>query len=91
MRFVTWVPLTNIVKFGSDVEMLLNDPRTVQPDVTIAAMADGSIAGCESVSEPDVTNIVLAIRIVTEDKGPKLPREFGQLVKQSHLRLIGDT
>lgn len=82
MRFVTWVPLTNIVKFGSDVEMLLKDPRTVQPDVTIAAMADGSIAGCESVSEPEVTYFVLAIVKVNEDKGLKVPREFGQLVKQ---------
>ncbi|KAI2495999.1 ABC1 family-like protein [Fragilaria crotonensis] len=73
----------DIVKFGSDIEMLLNDLSMVQPDVTIAAMADGSVAGSVSVSEQEVTNIVLAIVKVTEDNGLKLPREFGLLVKQS--------
>jgi aarF domain-containing kinase len=73
----------DIVKFGSDIEMLLNDLSMVQPDVTIAAMADGSVAGSVSVSEQEVTNVVLAIVKVTEDNRLKLPREFGLLVKQS--------
>merc|ERR1712157_192046 len=56
---------------------------TVQPDITISELADGSVTGSVSVDENDITNLLLEIVDVTEDNGLKLPREFGLLVKQS--------
>ena len=73
----------DIDKFGRDIETVMKNIMSVQPDVTIAAMADGSAAGFISVDEQEVTNILLDIVKVTDDNGLKLPREFGLLVKQS--------
>ena len=70
-------------KFGQDIEKVMNNLMTVQTDVTVAAMPDGSIAGSLNVDEDEITNVLLEIVAVTEDNGLKLPREFGLLVKQS--------
>ena len=73
----------NIAKFGKDIEKVMQNLMTVQPNLTVAAMADGSVAGSISVDEQEVTGILLEIVQVTEDNGLKLPREFGLLVKQA--------
>ena len=73
----------DIDKFGRDIENVMKNLMSVQPDVTIAAMADGGAAGIISMDEQEVTGILLDIVKVTDDNGLKLPREFGLLVKQS--------
>jgi len=90
-------------KFGRDIERVLRNLNQVQPDVTIASYADGSVAGSIDFDENEVTTILLEIVDVTEDNGLKLPREFGLLVKQSlyfdrylkilapELDVVGDT
>ena len=70
-------------KFGRDIEAVMRRMATVQPDITISEMADGSIAGAIDFDESEITNLLLEIVDVTEDNGLKLPREFGLLVKQS--------
>lgn len=73
----------DIAKFGRDIESVMAKLMTVQPDMTVAAMSDGTVAGTISVDEEEMTNVLLDIVKVTEDNGLKLPREFGLLVKQS--------
>lgn len=70
-------------KFGRDIEMVMRRIATVQPDVTVAEMSDGSLAGAIDFDETEITNLLLELVDVTEDNGLKLPREFGLLVKQS--------
>ncbi|KAL3940092.1 MAG: hypothetical protein SGBAC_005302 [Bacillariaceae sp.] len=70
-------------KFGKDIETVMRRIASVQTDVTVAQMADGSLAGAIDFDESDITNILLELVDVTEDNGLKLPREFGLLVKQS--------
>jgi aarF domain-containing kinase len=73
----------DIDKFARDIEVLVTRMSIVQPDLTVAAMADGTAVGSINFDESEVTNILLEIVEVTEDNGLKLPREFGLLVKQS--------
>lgn len=74
----------DVVKFGQDIETVMQRISTVQPDVTINQnLMDGSVTGSVAIDESDITNILLEIVNVTEDNGLKLPREFGLLVKQS--------
>jgi aarF domain-containing kinase len=73
----------NIDKFGKDIEAVMMNLMTVQPDIMVASMSDGTVAGTVSVDEVEITNVLLDIVKVTEDNGLKLPREFGLLVKQS--------
>ena len=70
-------------KFGRDIQMVMGRIANVQPDVTIAEMADGTVAGSIDFDDSEVTNILLELVEVTESNGLKLPREFGLLVKQS--------
>ena len=71
------------VKFGNDIKNVMQKLAKVQPDVTLSAMADGTVSGSLSLDESEVTNVLLEIVSVTENNGLKLPREFGLLVKQS--------
>eukprot|EP00563_Minutocellus_polymorphus_P016834 CAMPEP_0181059132 /NCGR_PEP_ID=MMETSP1070-20121207/21215_1 /TAXON_ID=265543 /ORGANISM="Minutocellus polymorphus, Strain NH13" /LENGTH=564 /DNA_ID=CAMNT_0023138781 /DNA_START=29 /DNA_END=1723 /DNA_ORIENTATION=+ len=73
----------DIQKFAKDIEKVMTNLNQVQPDVAVAGMADGSIAGSISFDENEVTTVLLDIVDVTENNGLKLPREFGLLVKQS--------
>jgi len=73
----------NIDGFARDIEALLARVNAVEPDLTIAASLDGTIAGQVSVDEGQITDLVLELVQVTENNGLKLPREFGLLVKQS--------
>mmetsp|Transcript_17575 Transcript_17575/g.26175 ORF Transcript_17575/g.26175 Transcript_17575/m.26175 type:complete len:535 (-) Transcript_17575:164-1768(-) len=73
----------DIDKFGNDIQRVLVNLSEVQPDVTVAATADGQILGSLDFDEQEITQILLDIVDVTEDNGLKLPREFGLLVKQS--------
>jgi aarF domain-containing kinase len=70
-------------KFGRDIEMVMRRISTVQPDITVAEMSNGSLAGAIDFDETEITNLLLELVDVTEDNGLKLPREFGLLVKQS--------
>ena len=70
-------------KFGQDIENVMRKLGSVQTDVTVTAMADGTMQGRLDIDEDDVTNLLLEIVDVTENNGLKLPREFGLLVKQS--------
>eukprot|EP00980_Cylindrotheca_fusiformis_P009080 scaffold1965_cov110-Cylindrotheca_fusiformis.AAC.3 len=70
-------------KFGRDIEMVLRRIATVQPDLTVAEMSNGSLVGAIDFDETEITNLLLELVDVTEDNGLKLPREFGLLVKQS--------
>merc|ERR1711976_417561 len=56
---------------------------SVQTDVTVTAMNDGTVTGSLDFDENEVTQVLLDIVDVTENNGLKLPREFGLLVKQS--------
>mmetsp|Transcript_49905 Transcript_49905/g.120899 ORF Transcript_49905/g.120899 Transcript_49905/m.120899 type:complete len:574 (-) Transcript_49905:80-1801(-) len=73
----------DIDKFGRDIEVVMRRIATVQPDVTITEMADGSLGGSLDFDESEITNLLLELVDITEDNGLKLPREFGLLVKQS--------
>jgi aarF domain-containing kinase len=73
----------DIDKFGRDIEMLMRRISTVQPDITIATMSGGSVAGSINFDESEITNVLIELVDVTNDNGLKLPREFGLLVKQS--------
>ena len=73
----------DIDKFGRDIEVVLNRMMTVQPDITIREMQDGSVNGSLDFDESEITNLLLELVDITEDNGLKLPREFGLLVKQS--------
>jgi aarF domain-containing kinase len=70
-------------KFGRDIETVMRRISTVQPDITLAELADGTVAGSINFDDNEITNVLLEIVAVTEDNGLKLPREFGLLVKQS--------
>jgi aarF domain-containing kinase len=70
-------------KFGRDIESVMRRISTVQPDVMVAKMSDGSTAGSINFDQGEITNLLLELVDVTEDNGLKLPREFGLLVKQS--------
>jgi len=73
----------NIDRFAADIEKVMQNLATVQTDVTVAAMSDGSLQGSLDLDEKEVTQVLLDFVDVTENNGLKLPREFGLLVKQS--------
>jgi aarF domain-containing kinase len=73
----------DIDKFGRDIEVVMVRIMSVQPDVTLVQMQDGSLGGTLDVDETEITNLLLELVDITEDNGLKLPREFGLLVKQS--------
>jgi len=73
----------NIERFASDIERVMMNLGSVQTDVTLTALNDGSLQGSLDVDESEITNVLLDIVEVTENNGLKLPREFGLLVKQS--------
>ena len=73
----------DIDKFAKDIEAVMYRMTTVQPDVMLAQMSDGSISGSVNFDESEITSVLLEIVDVTENNGLKLPREFGLLVKQS--------
>ena len=73
----------DIQKFAKDIEKVMTNLSQVQPDIAVAGMADGSVAGSIAFDENEVTTVLLDIVDVTENNGLKLPREFGLLVKQS--------
>ena len=70
-------------KFGRDIETVMKRIASVQPDITITEMSDGSVGGSLDFDETEITNLLLELVDITEDNGLKLPREFGLLVKQS--------
>jgi aarF domain-containing kinase len=69
-------------KFGKDIELVLKRMGQVQPDVTVAAMQNGSVQGTIAFDDTEITDLLLEMVEVTENNGLKLPREFGLLVKQ---------
>lgn len=73
----------NIPQFASDIERVMMNMGSVQTDLTVTALNDGSMQGSLDFDESEVTNVLLDIVDVTENNGLKLPREFGLLVKQS--------
>jgi len=73
----------DIEKFASDIERVMMNLGSVQTDITLTAMNDGSLQGSLDFDESEVTDVLLDIVDVTESNGLKLPREFGLLVKQS--------
>lgn len=73
----------NIPQFASDIERVMSNLGSVQTDVTVTALNDGTLQGSLDFDESEVTNVLLDIVDVTENNGLKLPREFGLLVKQS--------
>lgn len=73
----------DIDKFARDIEGVMRRMATVQPDIMISEMADGTVAGSLNFDDNEITNLLLEMVEVTEDNGLKLPREFGLLVKQS--------
>merc|ERR1712238_354892 len=73
----------DIKKFSRDIETVMQRMTSVQTDVTITQMTDGSIGGSLGFDESEITNLLLELVELTEDNGLKLPREFGLLVKQS--------
>jgi len=73
----------DIDSFANDIERVMMNLGSVQTDVTVAAMSDGSLQGSLDFDEKEVTQVLLDIVAVTENNGLKLPREFGLLVKQS--------
>ena len=70
-------------QFASDIEKVMMSLGSVQTDVTVSAMGDGSLQGSLNVDENEITKVLLDMVDVTENNGLKLPREFGLLVKQS--------
>jgi aarF domain-containing kinase len=73
----------DIDKFGHDIEVVMKRIASVQPDITVVQMQDGSMGGSLDFDETEITNLLLELVDITEDNGLKLPREFGLLVKQS--------
>ncbi len=73
----------DIDRFASDIEKVLQNLGSVQTDLTVTAMNDGTVQGSLDFDENEVTQVLLDIVDVTENNGLKLPREFGLLVKQS--------
>lgn len=73
----------NIQKFGQDIDRVIQRLNGVESQVSVSAMADGTVTGRIDVDETEITNLLLEIVEVTENNGLKLPREFGLLVKQS--------
>lgn len=73
----------DIEKFGNDIETVMKRIASVQPDITITEMTDGSVGGSLDFDETEITNLLLELVDITENNGLKLPREFGLLVKQS--------
>ena len=50
-------------KFGRDIEMVMGRIANIQPDVTVAEMSDGSVAGAINFDESEITNILLEVRM----------------------------
>lgn len=73
----------DIDRFASDIDNVMKNLASVQTDVTVTAMNDGTVTGSLDFDENEVTQVLLDIVDVTENNGLKLPREFGLLVKQS--------
>jgi Predicted unusual protein kinase len=73
----------DLENFAADIERVMGNLASVQTDITVTAMSDGSLQGSLDVDENEVTQVLLDIVDVTESNGLKLPREFGLLVKQS--------
>jgi aarF domain-containing kinase len=73
----------DIAKFSQDIDRVLKRLNGVETQVSVSAMADGSVTGRIDVDDTEITNLLLEIVEVTENNGLKLPREFGLLVKQS--------
>jgi len=74
----------NIDQFSSDIEKLMVNLGSMQPDVTVTANLDsGDVSSSLDFDETEVTQVVLDMVDVAENNGLKLPREFGLLVKQS--------
>lgn len=71
------------VKFGKDIERVIERMTNVQPTTTVSACSNGDVTGTISFDESEITDLLLDLVDVTEDNGLKLPREFGLLVKQS--------
>mmetsp|Transcript_18375 Transcript_18375/g.25892 ORF Transcript_18375/g.25892 Transcript_18375/m.25892 type:complete len:574 (+) Transcript_18375:141-1862(+) len=74
----------DITAFAKDIERVMVNLGSFQPDVTVAADIDGSVVGASvDFDETEITQILLDMVDITENNGLKLPREFGLLVKQS--------
>lgn len=71
------------VKFGKDIERVIQRMTEVQPTTSVSASSNGDVTGTISFDESEITDLVLDLVDVTENNGLKLPREFGLLVKQS--------
>ena len=71
------------VKFGQDIERVIERMTQVQPTTTVSASSNGNVMGTISFDETEITDLLLDLVDVTENNGLKLPREFGLLVKQS--------
>jgi len=72
------------VKFGRELEAVIEKITTMQPEVTISSNADGDgLSARLTVDEKETTKLVLEVVDVSERNGLKLPREFGLLLKQS--------
>lgn len=74
----------DVVQFGKDIERVLNNIATVQPDLAVFSTGrNGGIQGSVALDDQEITKVLLDIVEVTEANGLKLPRAFGLLVKQS--------
>merc|ERR1712194_802410 len=73
----------NLDQFASDIERVMVNLNSVQPEVTVKARSNGDVQGTLGFDENEVTGLLLDFVDVTENNGLKLPREFGLLVKQS--------
>jgi aarF domain-containing kinase len=72
------------VKFGRELEAVIQKITTMQPEVTISTGPDGDgLSARLTVDERETTEVVLEIVDVAEKNGLKLPREFGLLLKQA--------
>lgn len=87
----------DVDKFGEDIERVLNNIASVQPDVSVASIGrNGGIQGSLAFDDQEITQVLLDIVEVTEANGLKLPRAFGLLVKQSlyfdrYLKILAPT
>jgi aarF domain-containing kinase len=72
------------VKFGRELEEVIQKITMLTPDVVLSSSPDGaSISARLTVDETETTQLVLEIVQVAENNGLKLPREFGLLLKQA--------
>lgn len=72
------------VKFGRELEEVIQKITMLTPDVVLSSSPDGaSISARLTVDEKETTQLVLEIVQVAENNGLKLPREFGLLLKQA--------